>query len=488
MTPFHRANTRGAPSPLVEAITKHKGEWQVNDIEFGGATNNLEQEMWVPLDDDECLACGGLHNEAIRGHELLHAKLSPESYGPVKVRIGDKEIPVSAANIEVAEEYRINWSLAHIEGMNQLDSMYCHPAIQPQVAALLDQGKYQDVVRMAIAGGPGFSQDVDRYLTDYIDSLDDKFRKAEAKTRELMTKKRAIASALTEAIPSYSSAAHRIMSRRDGALPSWSQVEELAAFLEVNLKELNRQIQGMFETSPPDFDILDQFLYEEGDDDDSPLGPSYEVDKEGGKLVAGEGKVVGEEVRWGVPDEITEAKMPLSVPAWKLQRANRAVEEGTIPRYMHRWPTDKRVFHRTKRLPGGTLLIDDSSSMGLSAEQLNEIIEAAPVATVAIYAGNDGYDGGEIRVVAKDGKRAKAEDLSITRHGGNGIDGPALEWLGSQEYPRIWVTDGGVTAVNYSYEKATIDAAKKLCLKHKVTVVETAEDAAAVLKSGRFAR
>jgi hypothetical protein len=481
---------RREPSPLVEAVTKHPGNWTIQDLEWGGKTNNKDHEMWVPLDDEPCIHCGTPHGDAIRGHELLHAKLSPETFSAIKVVVGDAEIKVSDALVEVAEEYRVNHSLAKIEGKTLIDTGWCSPSIEELVHVVMDQGRFTEVIKLAVAGGPGADAKVTDHLVSYQKALKLAAKEASVSVgaKKQMAKKQKVAEVLTEAVSSYSSAAARIMKTptRSKTLPSWAKTEQLAAFLEVNLREFNNQLKALFAEPVPDLAKLDRFL---GDQPEGSLNPEATVVKHGEKLVMGESSALGPEaVRWGTGYKITEAKMPLTLAPWKLQKANRAVEEGTIPRYMHRWPTDKRVFHRSKRLPGGTLLVDDSGSMGLNPQQLEAIIETAPAATVAVYAGRDQDDGGEIRVVAKDGKRAKTEDLSILEFGGNGIDGPALEWLGSQPYPRIWITDGGVTDKRFGFGWQTVEAAKRLVVKHKVTVAESAEEAAEIMKHRRFAR
>lgn len=492
---FGKKSTRGAPTPLVEAITKHRGDWTVHNQDWGGQTDNTDHEIWVPLNDDACTNCGKNHGAMIRGHELLHTKLSPEVLKPIKVQVGDKTIQVSTANVEVAEEYRINYSLARIEGSSIVADGWCKPAIEPGIHGTMDQGKYTEPIKLAVAGGPGADDYVVTSLIRYRESLGKAAKDAGSDaTKEQIAKKQKVTSALIEAIPAYSAAAARIMGADLGgkSLPSWSQVEELAAFLEVNLRDFNRQLRDLLTEQPQDLEAFDKFLAKHGREPvpESNLDPTKEVTKDGVKLTLGEDTSGGpEDVRWAKPHIIGEAKLTESMPAWKIQKANRAVEEGTVPRYMHRWPTDKRVFHRTKRKAGGTLLIDDSGSMGMTGEDLQKILEAAPVATVAVYAGDANYErGGEIRVVARDGKRAKTKDLSIEDYGNNSIDGPALEWLGAQEYPRIWITDGGVTDLNFGFAWQTVEAARRLVIKHKVTMVENAEQAAEVLRTKRFAR
>ena len=484
-----RSSTRGLPSPLVEAVTRHVGKWDIQDsgTDQVGKTDNVNHRMLVPLNDDDC-ACGMSHGNFVRGHELIHSKFSPDRPRPFKVKVGGlDELDVSAANVEIAEEFRVNMILEQTEGQRVLRSGWCPDLINTGIRGLMDRKEYQEIIRIALAGGPGYHRKVRSALLKYQKAAVRASRKGKSETAlELRDKQIQIAEALADALVQYADQAGWIMDRSANwalrKVPPWSAVEELAAYLEVNFANLDEKTRGMGDTDDSDLGILDKMLNAMSTD----LSPSGDVRKDGNKLEMDGGHGYGSgPMEWGKPD-YTEANMPLSFPAWKRQRRNRAVEEGTTPRYMHRWATDKRIFHRTKRVGGGTILIDDSGSMGFDADDLEHIIEVAPAATVALYAGGDGK--GEIRVVAKDGKRAKTDDLSIEDYGGNDIDGPALEWLGEQPYPRVWVTDGGVVSLSHGFSQYTVDVCKSLCIKHRITMVETAEEAAEAFRLGIMAR
>jgi hypothetical protein len=92
---------------------------------------------------------------------------------------------------------------------------------------------------------------------------------------------------------------------------------------------------------------------------------------------------------------------------------------------------------RSPQEPGGTILIDASGSMG-DWDQVREWCEKSPFGTIAYYAG-DGRSRGWLYVYARDGMRAR-EIVEPDRHG-NTVDGPAMDWLMSQEAPRTMVTD-----------------------------------------------
>jgi hypothetical protein len=144
---------------------------------------------------------------------------------------------------------------------------------------------------------------------------------------------------------------------------------------------------------------------------------------------------------WG---DMTIQEMPLRVPLPRrmASRKMRASDKGAIPRYWHRMPVDSRVFGRKQNRPaGGTVLLDQSGSMGLSIPEVIELMSRFPAVTIATYAGEE-YTG-ELRVIARNGKRASDEDCYHPL-GGNTVDGPALEWLCDQPAPRVWISDGYV--------------------------------------------
>ncbi len=486
---LRKAHTRGQPSPLVEAVTKHEGDWVVENDSFSGRTDNIHHRMMVPLSDDVC-QCGISHNDFIRAHELLHSKISPERAMRVSVEYQGETVEVSVKNITAAEEYRVQHALRTIEGAALLLAGHCSVFIPQGVTSMMDSGEHGDIIRLTLSGGPLYDKMIASALKTYAKDLRILLRSKNKTERRVMGKpikdKIKIAKALAVTVGSYSAVADEIMSEGTDAyykeLPAWSQVEELAAFLESNLREFSDQLEDLTTEGEDDLEPLrpgDDYTLEPSLP--SPGGFGDDDDEEG------DGSRRDAPVVWGKPDKITTPRLTKSVPAWKLQKHNRAVDEGTIPRYMHRWPTDQRVFHRTKRLPGGSILIDASSSMGLTVHDLDAMIEAAPAAIIAIYAGIDGCDGGEIRIVAQDGKRAEAESLSLG-FGGNGIDGPALEWLGEQSYPRVWISDGGVTSVSHGWGNKSNKAAADLCIRHDITLTPNAKKAAEMLKKGTYAR
>jgi hypothetical protein len=103
-------------------------------------------------------------------------------------------------------------------------------------------------------------------------------------------------------------------------------------------------------------------------------------------------------------------------------------------------PGGVRVFEKTIRRNGGTVLIDCSGSMAINNETLQFLLNAAPMATVGCYRGCAGR--GELAIYAHKGRRA-ADLRGFMEGGGNEVDFQSLQWLLEQEGPRYFCTDCG---------------------------------------------
>lgn len=143
--------------------------------------------------------------------------------------------------------------------------------------------------------------------------------------------------------------------------------------------------------------------------------------------------------------EIIEKSRPLRMKATMRGGFKKLPDvRGRALRRVARLAQDGRVFrakHYVRR-HGGCVLIDCSGSMSLSPVDIEAILIALPAAVIATYNGSGSH--GKLWVIARDGKRAKPQDLRSPM-GGNVVDVPALKWLNEQKGPRYWVCDGYVT-------------------------------------------
>ena len=158
----------------------------------------------------------------------------------------------------------------------------------------------------------------------------------------------------------------------------------------------------------------------------------------------------------------------------------RSTDVGQRLRHVSRVLTDGRIFSHRVRQDGGSLLIDGSGSMHMSAEQVQTILSIAPLAWVAIYGART--DHGWVKILAKDGK-AVAPDAMRSPGGCNVIDGPALALLAKQSAPRIWICDGRVTGVGDRGAIGNVAECARTCTKANVRRIGTVEGAIDYLRS-----
>lgn len=157
--------------------------------------------------------------------------------------------------------------------------------------------------------------------------------------------------------------------------------------------------------------------------------------------------VVGNSLEGGHWEEMLYVSPPLTEPSVPPKRSkNRRVasEHGAVPMYMNRYATDGHVFARKARRDlGGSILLDKSGSMSVTHEAVAKLLEHAPAAVIACYSSND-VKGYLVKLAEKGRRISKERFRELSFGGGNGVDGPALQWLMKQPEPRYWISDGGV--------------------------------------------
>ncbi|HEX6884410.1 MAG TPA: hypothetical protein VF530_13610 [Planctomycetota bacterium] len=204
----------------------------------------------------------------------------------------------------------------------------------------------------------------------------------------------------------------------------------------------------------------------------------------GGKKGAGEGESEPPQLPSGEM-RLVVAPLPHPTPSGAGARRGRgrARQEGCTPRHFHRWAIDRAIFrHSARRRPGGTVLVDVSGSMSLDAAGIDSILSAsAGAAVVALYSGTD--KAGELRIVARKGRRADARDL-VPFGRGNIVDEPALEWLATQPGPLLWISDGGVTGIGDQTSPALQQRCREIVERAGIQRVRTVREAARLLAAG----
>jgi hypothetical protein len=120
--------------------------------------------------------------------------------------------------------------------------------------------------------------------------------------------------------------------------------------------------------------------------------------------------------------------------------------------------------------------------MHLDEEDLWSILEAAPGCTVIGYSHRPSSVGvPNTWVLAQDGKVC---DRIHPGQGGNGVDGPALEFAvkkRKKNEPIIWVCDGMVTDSSDSFHDNLAEDCGKIVATQKIHMVNDAKEAVAAL-------
>lgn len=168
----------------------------------------------------------------------------------------------------------------------------------------------------------------------------------------------------------------------------------------------------------------------------------------------------------------------------RLRPSRIAATSGRHPRHIERLlvDPDRRIFDRRVRVPGGVIVVDQSGSMRLTDEQVWDMIRAAPGCTVIGYSHEARSTGvPNIWILARDGRVAERVPRG---NGGNGVDGPALDFAASlrrAQDPLIWVCDGYVTDAFDDHCDALTRKCSDLVTRHRIHQVADIPAAIAAL-------
>lgn len=482
--------------PIPEFLKGDKGlRWKVQENRHGGGYCSPGQRILSVPTGDECVLCGEEHDQAIRTHEFVHAAITagPNNENP---RLPDG---LELDYFQVAEDMRVyrtidsayqaenggetkqaiiqrqcrdlysnsgNYKSKYDDGKHTglpmpgyeddyfltekgLAWVKAHPdavslpdewLIQPPVLCSYEREKWEGTVRKmddkarclwGLAAGPADQPFVYEIIGKYLDGTGNLGIDMEMFHR-------------------IKDQAYGILAETDSRWPTLQDAVRTAQFLQRIFDKLEDPTEEESGEESGDGEVG----YEDGngnpvDEDGNPISETpLSSEPEGGtKTRTGKG-VRSENFGQGQGEwaemTIEYAPMPVSLPGY-LRRTHKQNDQGGAVNQVFRWKMDRKIYRHTKKIPGGTVLVDDSGSMNLPYETLYAIVENAPGATVALYSGS-GYHG-TLKIVAEKGRICVPEDCT-TEDGGNQIDGPALEWLNSMEGPRIWISDGQVVGVH----------------------------------------
>lgn len=439
---------RGANRPEPDMIGRvdipHQ-RWTVEDcrpVRGEPRTDLTTRTMFAPSTDGDL-------ERVIRGHELMHAKVSPTAE-QMEQWIA-REVASETALI-ATEELRVNY-LCKQAGF-EVDKFLSDGSELSTGERLAQMGDWAGAVAMCIAtvgtaGHKQFLNGIRRHNRSWGESL------GKIGKRAMREMKKAHNS--------------RTLARNDevqGIAPyGFSHTERLAEWLD-------RLATFPPPPAPPKPKGKSGATSAEG-----AKGDEKEGDKSETKIpdISGKGKPEGEGDKQGVPHDGIKPSDNPAIGGWAELRVSReplprhhtgsigkkrvATNMGRRPRRMSRFMTDpaKRVFDKTVRGSGGMVIIDASGSMSFTTSQIAEIIENAQGATVLLYSDRYRDDGSPNAWVVAD-KGRMVENVEYIDYGhGNGVDFPAIKWgVENRKYkntPLVWVTDGGVCGAGDGYSE-----------------------------------
>ena len=442
-------------------IVSGESDWKIFEDADRPRTSNQSKEMYVPLDDD-CASCGHFHSRNIRRHELGHVKWSPKTIG----RLGPDE---SEITIEACEEVRIGYLLCRKE-LFMDDWILCPEDLEKKHYEMIYNNSEFEIILYLMSQMWPISNEksaFNRWTPDSREFILFKEIWKEVKDSKELTRYRV--SQINWAIKKAESFYNRIVKNGRSYYyaenPSYAKVRKVAKDLhklmdKFNDKPTKEQVyeserlaaeqraknsmshgdkkKSDEESEDSDFKpqtleeaMLESRQKEEQIQQQYPADMNYAVD-----LQANNGE-------WC--DMVThKPELTINMQSkLKKGREYRPMDYGTNPKYINRWCVDKKVFQQKQRVYGGTILIDASGSMAFDGQDILDIMLLLPAVKIAMYNQNyyDSYQSGSLRIIADKGKRVQQEYLDKHTGGGNGVDGPALRWLGTQKSKRIWVSD-----------------------------------------------
>ena len=451
------SSNTGKPTPAPEIIAP--GDWKITEVppEAGhmGFASRGHGEMVVPLGESPLDA-------AIRLHELAHIKWSPDEVPNIQ--------GLNRMFILGNEDYRVNWlmrqNMAEFQERIRFDFQYGEEANYADTKAACLRKDYGGLAAVRIASsGLATAQEKDAAI---IRCQQEGLIEPEIAGR--ITRAVDIARDILKSDPynfdTTVRAAQAMQAIIDGIMTKKTAGNEFDAMVEDAADEM---------ISSLDAEALAELL---GAIDRKDTDAMDRAIKKMKSLPSDFGGTGSGGNRWG---KLKIVHKPLSIRTHtrKISRKKRSDKMGSVPRSIHRWNTDQKIFSRRYREYGGAVLIDQSGSMGLTPEQVVAIIEVSPSVVVAGYSGISDY--GTLQIHSAKNLTVKPHEMHLSG-AGNIVDGPALHWLGKQMMPRIWVSDGYVTGIGDMPAPNLTREAAALCKKYHIIRVGNLNEAVALFK------
>jgi len=419
-----------SPQPeMIGRADQEHGRWVVDD---SPATRGIphtdlhNRKMVAPHGEDEL-------DRAIRGHEMMHAKVSP---APVEMLAYLAREVASEGSLRAVEEARVN-SLCNRVGIPV--EKYLTDGTEKAAGKKLAE---QDDLTALVLGAVGTAGTIGG--TEFIKGV----RSVNKHTAKVMANIQKQVMKNIDSIDARELGKVAVGSEDSG----FAHTERIAEWVDTLIEKIEEEKREREEKSKDKSDSES----DSESDSDAPSEPSDLTETKDSKAKKSKREMSdptkskprpsrGKIPNWG---KLAIEKLPMpDATRGNLGKKRIASDTGKNPRRMHRYLTDRKVFDRTSKGLGGVVLIDASGSMQFNHNDIRDIVEAAPGCTVAMYT----YIGGtkpNLWILAEKGRICKKSDMPNGRNG-NVVDLPALKWAVKQRQrstsPVVWVSDGGVT-------------------------------------------
>ncbi len=476
------------PEVFRRSDIRNSGGW---DVDHAPATRGEPyitvsgRVMRVPFDDSEL-------SKAIRAHEQMHCKISPQDVGSYINGV------ISEGAIRSAEEARVNFICnelgfnmkALMSGSEKHDGKNIATAGDWESAVFaLCSSEFTGSVNPFLAGIRSVSPEWAVALRDVSKEIKSFAKKY---VREVKSGMAGVQSTSMRQVFQNDMGSTEVS--RDGRGIKGMKFTVLLAHLIQGIAEMPapQQITKESEESEGTELVESDDESQEGTKDNTGRGTDANDNKEAGKmgdtselqeeattvdrsaiqkhgknLIDGARRANTGEVIW--QPVILDKSLPLTITVQgALGRKRVSSNVGRNPRRIHRMLIDpeKRIFDKYVKAQGGVVVIDLSGSMSLSRDEVKDMMYACAGVTVIGYSG---YYGGteepNTYILADKGKIC---DELPRVHGGNACDLPVVEYAVQRKQnlkaPMVWITDGytyGMSGAGYIDELECAKFAKK---------------------------
>lgn len=463
-----KERNRPMPELFTRSDIRNSGGW---DVDHAPATRGEPyitvsgRVMRVPFDDSEL-------SQAIRAHEQMHCKISPQDLSPYLNNV------ISDGALRSAEEARVNFICSEL-GFNM--KALVAGSEKHDGKNIANAGDWESAV-FALASSM-FTGSVNPFLSgirsvspEWADGLRDISKEIKSFTkkyvREVKSRLSGVQNTSMRQVLLHDMGSTQLVD--NGTSIKGMKYTILLAHLIQGISEMpapqpkavtvdensTDTVEGE-ETEGEETEGTTKAKGERSDDandhkEAGEAGDTAELQEEATKvdrdaiqrhsknLLDGGARSNSAKVKWQ-PAIVQHLPLTITVQG-ALGRKRVSSNVGRNPRRIHRMLIDpeKRIFDKYVKAQGGVVVIDLSGSMSLSRDEVKEMMIACAGVTVIGYSGYYGKATEPNTYILADKGKICAELPKV--HGGNACDLPVVEYAVQRKQnpkaPMVWITDG----------------------------------------------